>query len=262
MTRMCQKILRRTGAWAMALTIFVSASAVEAGNTITLFAAASLAPILENSTTPFSHDTGITVRISAAASSVLARQVASGAPADIVVLANPDWMQWLQDRGLINRPSRRDLISNRLALLRHTETELPAGLVPALESALKTGRLAMADPDHVPAGIYGKAALTSLGLWQQAAPALARSPNAPAAVALLSRGEVSAAISYSTDAHLSNKIVVHELFPQKLHPSIRYQIAAVSSSKNPNASQLIKFLLHPDRIPVFKAAGFAAPIAP
>jgi len=246
----------------MALAIFTSTSAVEASGTITLFVAASLAPIIEKSTTPFSDDTGISVRISAAASSVLARQVASGAPADIVILANPDWMQWLQDRSLINRLSRRDLISNQLALLRHADTELPAGMVPALEAALKTGRLAMADPDHVPAGIYGKAALTSLGLWQLVAPALARSPNAPAAVALLSRGEVSAAISYSTDARLSNKIVVHEIFPQKLHPSIRYQIADVSSSKNPDSTRLIEYLLHPDRIPVFRAAGFTAPKAP
>jgi molybdate transport system substrate-binding protein len=262
MTKKCHKILRRIGACSLAASVTISAATVEAKGIVTLFAASSLAPTLEIMIKPFSQDTGLRVRISAAASSVLARQIASGAPADIIVLANPAWMQWLEQRNLINQESRRDLVSNRLALLRHQDTSLPNELESALKQALKTGRIAMADPDHVPAGIYGKAALEGLGLWPEMAPYLARSPNAPATVALLSRGEVSAAISYQTDAHLSEKVVVHTIFPAKLHPPVRYQIATISTSAGPASNKLFNYLGHPDRLAIFMAAGFTAPVAP
>jgi molybdate transport system substrate-binding protein len=269
MTKKYHKILRQNGIYLLALCVIAGAFSAQAKDfsdhdkvNTTLFVAASLASVMQKLATTFSEETGRRVRISAAASSVLARQIASGAPADIIVLANPAWMQWLEDRNLITNKSRRDLIGNQLALLRHSDTNLPDNLAPALNAALKSGRIAMADPDHVPAGIYGKAALTALGLWREVAPALAHSASAQAAVALLSRGEVSAAISYQTDARLSDKVSVHILFPQNLYPKIRYQMAAIANSTNQTAALLIKYLGHSDRLAVFEAAGFSPLASP
>jgi len=265
MLKKCLIQLRTTGAWVLAGSIFSLPVTALANSPITLFAAASVAPVLENISKEFSRKSGVKIRVSAAASSVLARQVASGAPADVVVLANPDWMQWLQERELIVSSSRKNLMGNRLALLQHVDSRLPADLKQALAVASNEGRIAMADPDHVPAGLYGKAALQALGLWPQTEPRLARSANAPAAVALLARGEVSAAISYNTDSRLSDKIKVHNLFPEQLHPPIRYQIATVTNSKNKsehNARKFYEFLVHPDHHATFSAAGFKAPLAP
>ncbi|MBT3702749.1 MAG: molybdate ABC transporter substrate-binding protein [Alphaproteobacteria bacterium] len=262
MTKKYQKKLCQIGSFLLAISVIAGTFVAQAKDNTTLFVAASLAPVIQKLAATFSEKTGRTIRISAAASSVLARQIASGAPADIIVLANPAWMQWLEDRNLIDNKSRRDLIGNRLALLRHANTSLPNNMVPALNAALKSGRIAMADPDHVPAGIYGKAALTALGLWSEVSPALARSASAPAAVALLSRGEVSAAISYQTDAQLSDKVSVHTVFPQNLYPKIRYQIATITNSTNQTAGLLMKYLGDQERLPVFVAAGFSPPVSP
>jgi molybdate transport system substrate-binding protein len=245
------------------IAFFLSSAQVPVAHAqTTLFAAASIAPVLRVLTSQFTRETGKKVRISAAASSVLARQIAAGAPANIVVLANPDWMTWLQDRDLVIRESRRDLISNQLAILGHTESRMPVDPVIALKGAVKNGRIAMADPDHVPAGKYGKSALIALGIWNDVSPHLARSANAPAAVALLSRGEVEAAISYQTDARLSDKVRILAVLPDHLYPPIRYQIALISSDQGSSQiekSKLITFLTHPDRLTVFTAAGFRPP---
>jgi molybdate transport system substrate-binding protein len=262
MTKKYHKILPKTALLFLALSVIAGTFTAQARDITTLFVAASLAPVIQKLVRTFSEETGHAVRISAAASSVLARQISSGAPADIIVVANPAWMQWLEDRNLINEKSRRDLIGNQIALLRHTDTNLPENLIPALTAALKSGRIAMADPDHVPAGIYGKSALTALGLWPAVAPALARSASAPAAVALLSRGEVAAAISYQTDARLSTEVSVHTVFPQNLYPNIRYQIATIANSTNQTANLLMKYLGHSDRLAVFEAAGFTPLASP
>jgi len=261
----CLIQLRAIGSWVLAASLFFLPVTAGANGPITLFAAASVAPVLGDLSKKFSREKGIKIRISAAASSVLARQVASGAPAHIVVLANPDWMQWLQERELIVSSSRQNLMGNRLALLQHVRSDLPEGLKEALAVALNEGRIAMADPDHVPAGLYGKAALETLGLWPQVEPVLARSANAPAAVALLARGEVSAAISYKTDARLSDRIKVQSVFPEHLHPPIRYQIAMVANDEKASTSparKFFEFLVHADRRATFTAAGFTAQVSP
>ena len=263
MTKKCHRILYRRKAWSglswlVALFLLAGQLPLAAKAEVTLFAAASVAPALTRIIDDLNRNAGADIRLSPAASSVLSRQIQSGAPADIVVLANPQWMNWLEDRNLIHKDSRADLLENRLALLTRKDASLPADPEAAILAALKSGRIAMADPDHVPAGIYGKTTLQALGLWSSIRTQLAHSPNAPAAVALLARGEVSAAISYQSDARLSDRVKVQLLFPEHLHAPIRYQIALVDTGGKLKdaAVKLYDYLLDRDRNSVWKSWGF------
>ena len=169
---------------------------------VLVFAAASLQDAFDAVIEEYQAQGGGEVSASYASSSTLARQIEQGAPADVFISANPEWMDYLEERGLLRAGSRTDLLGNGLVLVAPPESETTVEIAPGfdLAGALDGGRLAMGDPDHVPAGIYGRAALESLGVWQAVEPQVARADNVRAALALVARGEAPLGMVYRSDA--------------------------------------------------------------
>jgi molybdate transport system substrate-binding protein len=199
--------------------------------------------------------------ISFAASSTLARQAEAGAPGDVFVSADEDWMDALAGKGLLAAGTRADLVGNRLVVVepagRHSS--IPTSGI-RLARILSAGPLAMADPDSVPAGKYGKTALEKLGAWSTVAPKVVRAENVRAALALVERGAAPFGIVYLTDARASSKVRVAGVFPSTSHPPILYPIARLARSTNPEAEGFRRFLLSPRGRAIFARFGFGAPI--
>lgn len=231
---------------------------------LTVFAAASLGDVLEDLAQVWEEDTGSDLTLALAGSSALARQIDAGAPADIVISANEDWMTWLDDRGRLVPDSLRQIASNRLVLIAHDpgaasvapvtgDTDLGAMLGP-------DGRLAIALPEAVPAGLYARAALTGLGLWDGVAHRLAPTDNVRAALALVALGEAPLGVVYATDAAADPEVHVAGIFPTELHPPIRYPAAVVADSADPeNARAFVDWLLSDGAQAVFARHGFLPP---
>lgn len=231
------------------VTFWCSATVVAAD--ITVFAAASLKEPLDLIAADFG---GVTVAYGG--SGTLARQVSLGAPADVVILANSDWMDFLEGEGRIT--DRTDILSNALVLVAHDP--IPVDLTPeSLTSALGDGRLAMGFTASVPAGIYGKAALVELGLWDAVATQVAEVDNVRAALALVARGEVPLGIVYATDARVVPDLHIAASFPSDSHPPIRY-VAGLASDA-PDAAAFLAYLQTPEAQAIFATAGFL-PVTP
>lgn len=198
--------------------------------------------------------------LSFAASSALARQVEAGAPADLFVSADEPWMDALADKGLIRKGTRVSFLSNRLALIAPVSSRvtLPIRRGFPIAAALGTGRLAMADPDAVPAGRYGKAVLTALGAWPSVANRIARAENVRAALALVERGEAPLGIVYTTDARASRKVRLIGLFPAASHSPITYPLATLAASRHPEAEGFRRFLISREGKAIFARFGFQA----
>ena len=198
--------------------------------------------------------------LSFAASSTLARQAEAGAPADLFVSADEEWMDALAAKGLLAAGTRADLVGNRLVIVepagRHSA--IPSG-GQRLARVLGAGPLAMADPDSVPAGKYGKAALEKLGAWNAIAPKVVRAENVRAALALVERGAAPFGIVYLTDARASSKVRVAGVFPPTSHPPILYPVARLARSTNPEAEGFRRFLLSPRGRAIVARFGFGAP---
>lgn len=196
--------------------------------------------------------------LSFAASSALARQIEAGAPADIFVSADEDWMDALARQTLLAPGTRRPLLSNRLVLIaggaKGPQMAIKHGF--ALARALGNGRLAMADPDAVPAGKYGKAALIALGVWPGVEAKVARGESVRAALALVERGQAPYGIVYATDARASSNVHVAGVFPANTHPPIRYPVARLSASRHRDAEPFLKFLLSAQAKAIFRRYGF------
>ncbi|MGZ8311114.1 MAG: molybdate ABC transporter substrate-binding protein [Allosphingosinicella sp.] len=193
-----------------------------------------------------------------AASSALARQIENGAAADLFVAADQEWMDVVERGGLLRPGTRRGLVGNNLVLIAPAS---PAGSpvaleAPALSAALGDGRLAMADPDSVPAGRYGKAAMTRLGLWDAVGDRIARAENVRAALALVERGQAPLGIVYATDARAARRVRVVAEFPDASHPPIRYPAAILAASSHPEAEAFRRFLLSPQGQAIFARYGF------
>ena len=198
--------------------------------------------------------------VSFAASSTLARQIEAGAPADLFVSADEEWMDALAAKKLLAPGTRADLLGNRLVVVepagRHSRIPLSGA---GLARVLGAGPLAMADPDSVPAGKYGKAALEKLGAWEAVAPRVVRAENVRAALALVERGAAPFGIVYLTDAKASPKVRVAGIFPRGSHPAITYPIARLAGSANPEGESFRRFLLSSRGRAIFARFGFAAP---
>jgi molybdate transport system substrate-binding protein len=196
--------------------------------------------------------------ISFAASSALARQVEAGAPADLFFPADEDWMDYLQQRRLIRPGSRQALLTNALVLVAPSRSPVRLSIVRGfpLDRALGTGRLAMADPDSVPAGKYGRQALTSLGLWPRIAPRVARAENVRAALALVTRGAAPFGVVFATDARAEPGVRVVGQFPAASHAPISYPLAALARSTNPEAEAFRRFLAGAEARAIFRRFGF------
>ncbi len=249
---------RRFTAWAVALCLLPwVASGAAAPDTVTVFAAASLTDVMQELGTAYTKETGTKIEFSFAATSTLARQVESGAHADVFFSADQEWMDYLDQRSLIQQPTRRNMLGNRLALVAPADSKIQLQIKSGfpLLAALNGGRLATGDPDSVPVGRYARSALISLGVWNDVADHLVRADNVRTALAFVARGEVPLGIVYETDARIDKKVRVVDLFPESSHLPISYPIA-LTSTANAKAAPFVEFLRGPAGAAAFEKYGF------
>lgn len=228
-----------------------------------VFAAASLKESLDEAAAAFEHETGQALRVTYAASSALARQIEDGAPADVFVSADLEWMDWLQQRDRLDLPSRASLVRNTLVLIASTSS----GIEPfALETDRDLvgrlgadGRLALAFTQSVPAGKYGRAALESLGIWDSVAARVVETENVRAALLLVARDEAQVGIVYATDARAEPRVAVLASFPATSHPAIVYPIARLRASAHPGAATVVQWLQSKTARAIFDRHGFLPP---
>lgn len=246
--------------WMQALAVVLgvaSGRALAQPADVTVFAAASLKNALDAVTAEYRQETGKRIVVSYAASSALARQIEQGAPADLFISADLDWMDELQRKGLIRPETRRNLLGNRIVLVAPADGAQPVDLRPgALTAALSQGRLAIASVASVPAGKYGKAALEKLGLWGEVAGRLAEAENVRAALVFVARGEAPLGLVYETDAKADPTVEVVARFPESSHPPIVYPAAVTRDSKSGEALRFLKALGIPKYAAPFAREGF------
>lgn len=244
---------------AAALAGFMLPGAARADEVL-VFAAASQRDALDAVIGAYERTGEDTVRASYQSSSTLARQIAQGAPAGLFISANPDWMDWLETRDLIDAATRTAMFGNGLVLVtaRSAETRsVEIGKGFDLAGRLDGGRLALGDPAHVPAGIYAKQALQSLGAWQGVEGRLARAENVRAALALVARGEAPLGIVYASDAVADATVKVVGCFPDDSHAPIVYPVAVTASAGNPDAAKaFLSFLRTPEAAGLYEKFGF------
>lgn len=224
-----------------------------AGQTVTVFAAASLREALDDVVRDYDGD----VVVSYGGSGQIARQVAQGAPADIIILANTAWMDWLQERGLVQAERRFDLLQNTLVLAGPAGAEpLAEATAESLLARLDGARLAIGQTGSVPAGIYGRQWLENAGLWRDLAPHLAETENVRAALALIARGEVPLGIVYGSDVQVARDVVTLYEIPDDLHDVITYPAANVGINNSPEAHEFMLFLMSDKVKKPFVSLGF------
>lgn len=228
------------------------------GGDFVIFAAASLKNALDAINADWQTATGKKAVISYAASSALAKQIEQGAPAQMFISADLDWMDYLARKNLIKGDSRSNLLGNRIVLIAPKDKAQPIEIKPGFDLAkvLGEGRLAMANVDAVPAGKYGKAALEKLGVWGSVAAKVAQAENVRAALLLVSRGEAAAGIVYQTDAAADPNVQIIGTFPETSHPPIIYPVALTASATNPDATAFLAYLRSEKAKPLFEAQGF------
>jgi molybdate transport system substrate-binding protein len=243
-----------------ALICAVPALAAAPGAPLVL-AAASLQEALADAADAWARQGHPRPVLAFAASSALARQIEAGAPADLFISADREWMDALAAHGQLRAGSRADLASNRLVLIAPAGTRLALHPAPGfpMVAALGSGRLALADPDAVPAGIYARQALTSLGIWPQVAGRLARAENVRAALALVARGAAPLGIVYATDARAEPRVQVLGILPASSHPPITYPVAVLARATSPDAEPFRRFLLSRAGQALLARRGFARP---
>lgn len=248
-------------ALAFALAVAGAAASVHAADEPPLvFAAASLKDALDEVADRYRAETGRDVVLSYAGTPALARQIENGAPADLFVSADREWMDHLADRDLIRPATRRDLLGNRLVLVAPAGTDIAAGPddLSAVRAALGAdGRLAIAETESVPAGRYARAALENSGLWKVVSDRLAAAENVRAALAFVARGEAPLGVVYRTDAAAEPRVKVLATFAEDSHPPIVYPAALLSASSRSGAVAFLAFLGSESAETIFRRHGFA-----
>jgi molybdate transport system substrate-binding protein len=231
-----------------------------AKTTLTVFAAASLTNVLQDLGDAYTRETSVAVKFSFAASSTLARQIEQGAPADIFMSADAQWMNYLQSKQLIQAASRRDVVGNRLVLIAPLDSNVKLKIAPnfPLAEALGNGHLATGDPAAVPVGRYAQAALTRLGVWNQVSDRLVRAESVRSALAFVDRGEAPLGIVYQTDALVDRNVRIVDAFPADSHPPIVYPLALTLKAQ-PGATAFAAFIAGPAARATFKSYGFLPP---
>lgn len=235
------------------------APAAQAAETATVFAAASLKNALDNAAKAFTAQTGIELKASYAASSALARQIESGAPADLFASADLEWMDYLAKRNLIRADTRVNLFGNRIVIIAPKDAKVDTvpftadGFANALG---REGRLATGEVTSVPIGKYAKAAFEKLGLWVGIQPRLAQAENVRAALLLVSRGEAPLGVVYESDAKSDPWVKVVGVFPADSHPPVVYPFAVTADAKGTSAARFLDFLKSAAAKPFFEAQGF------
>lgn len=236
---------------ALATALFLPLSAQ--AEDVTVFAAASLKTALDEIATDWQQSSGDTVTVSYAGSSQLARQIQQGAPADLFISAAVDWMDTVEGDGLIAEGSRVDLLGNTLVIVGGADA--PDLDIANLPTALSGGKLAMALVDSVPAGVYGKQALTSLRLWDGVSPSVAQADNVRAALALVATGEAPYGIVYASDAVAEPAVRVVATFAEGSHDPIIYPAAALKDA-GPAATGFLDHLSSEAAAATFREQGF------
>lgn len=227
-------------------------------DSVLVFGAASLRNALDNAITAYEKSGGGTVRASYAASSSLAEQIENGAPADIFISADLDWMNDLQKHHDIKPATRFNFLGNELVLIEPADNNAKIVIKPGfpLAKLLGDNKLAMANPDAVPAGKYGKAALKKLGVWRAVEPKIARGEDVRAALLYVERKEAPFGVVYRTDAAADKGVRIAGIFPSNTHPPIIYPAAIVAVSHNPGATKFLAYLRSPKAWPYFENQGF------
>ena len=227
------------------------------GGDVVVFAAASLKNALDAINAQWQKETGKSAKISYAASSALAKQMEQGAPAQMFISADLDWMDYVEKKNQIKPESRSNLLGNRIVLIAPKDKAQPIDIKPGFDLAkvLGDGRLSMANVDSVPAGKYGKAALEKLGVWASVSNKLAQAENVRAALLLVSRGEAPAGIVYQTDAASDSSVKIIGTFPEDTHPPIIYPIA-LTANASPDAAAFLAYIRSDKAKPLFEAQGF------
>ena len=251
----------RKSSWWLIVAAAFACSPVRAADPVLVFAAASLTNAFTDAGKAWAAAGHAPVRFSFASSSTLAKQVETGAPAAIFASADEEWMDYLAARKRIDAASRVDFAGNTLVLIVPSPR---AGHVVIdarfdLPAFLGDGRLAVGDPDHVPAGKYARRALTSLGLWERTQPRLVRAEDVRAALAYVERAEVAAGIVYATDAAITPKVRIAGTFPPGSYPPIVYPMALVSANAGDEARAFLAFLAGPQARAIYARYGFSAP---
>jgi molybdate transport system substrate-binding protein len=236
-----------------------------AQESITVFAAASLKNALDDTDAAFTKATGVKIVASYAASSALAKQIESGAPADVFISADLKWMDYVADKKLIKADTRVNLLGNRLVLIAPADSKLSNVKIEKgfdIAKLAGDGRIAVADVKAVPAGLYAKAALENLGAWAAAEPKLAQAENVRATLAFVARGETPIGIVYETDAKVEPKVKIVGLFPDGSYPPVTYPVAATATATNKAAARYLNFLRTGAAKTIFEHYGFSFLIRP
>ncbi len=231
-----------------------------AADKITVFAAASLTNALQDIAEQYQQGKNVQVVSSFASSSTLARQIEQGAPADLFISADQQWMDYAIDKEQMVADSRYTLLGNDLVLIAARDAKLDKVAITAQTDwarLLDGGRLAVGDPDHVPAGIYAKQALQSLKAWPRLEPTLARANNVRSAMALVERQEAPLGIVYGSDAVASDKVKVIGVFPAESHKPVEYPMAIVKGHDSPSVSAFYTYLKSPQAVAIFQRYGFS-----
>jgi molybdate transport system substrate-binding protein len=240
------------------------ASAAAEDKTITVFAAASMKNALDEVDAAYTAKTGVKFSVSYAASSVLAKQIEQGAPADVFVSADTDWMDYATAKKTINEPTRVNLLGNSIVLIAPKDSAINnVTIAPGFDLAKLAGdgRIATGDVKSVPAGKYAKAALEKLGAWTAAEPKFAMAESVRAALTLVARGEAALGIVYSTDAKVEPGVKIVGTFPADSHPAIIYPVAATTTAK-PGTNDYLAFLRTSAAKIILEKYGFRFLISP
>ena len=224
-----------------------------AAQPIDVFAAASLKPALDVIALHYARETGQALRLSYAASSVLARQIEQGAPADVFVSASTDWMRYIDDAGLLSQPARV-IAANRLVLASASPADVTLSLDDIL-ARLQGGRLAVPLISSVPLGIYAAEALSTLGLLQDLKPHLAQQDNARASLISVLRQECPLGLLYASDVRSTPGVYVVADIAEHTHDPVRYLAASVTA----RGEAVVAYLAGAKGLEVFLAHGFLAP---
>ncbi|RJL18551.1 molybdate ABC transporter substrate-binding protein [Paracoccus siganidrum] len=229
-----------------------------AADEVVVFAAASLKNALDEIAAEWSAETGHEVTLSYAGSNALAKQIIEGAPADLFISANVEWMDAVDQEGMVAEGARTDLLGNRLVLIAHGQGAEPVEIGPGfpLDQLLDGEKLAMALVDSVPAGQYGKAALETLGVWQAVEADVAQSDNVRAALTLVSTGEAPYGIVYATDAAAEDNVTIVGDFPADSYPEITYPAGLLTGAADQADRDFYEALSGESAGAIFQAHGF------
>jgi molybdate transport system substrate-binding protein len=257
------RVRAHVAALLVALMGFAAPAAAQSGD-VTVFAASSLATALDDVVRAWRESSGKTAVVSYAASSVLAKQIEQGAPADVFVSADTDWMDYAVSKKTINEPSRVNLLGNSIVLIAPKDSGIDNVTIAQgfdLAKLAGDGRIATGDVKSVPVGRYAKAALQKLGAWQAAEPKFAMAESVRAALTLVARGEANLGIVYATDAKVEPGVKIVGTFPADSHPAIIYPVAATVTAKG-GTDDYLAFLRSTAAKAILEKYGFKFLVSP